>query len=318
MALGGGNTQYGIADPPSFSLIAPGGGNLTLYAVGFADPAKAASVTSGTLQLFQWNELNTPSPYELFSSIDLNSVTIELNLPVSLSFGQAIQIGNELLTSVSANAQNGPYNVVRGALGSVPSVHSAGDSVLVLDSTAIVVPFAQNFFQNSASANYMHTISLPDVRIVAAEFAVTNSFGQSQATQTSFADISPEDSTLRTLSGGQFSLQVNGYLATQQNAAPPLIIEATHAVRDIRATVSQAAVGYDISVQLFQSGEAYGVPLLISSGTTISNALINGASLSPLMVGDILTIDVTLNLTTSAESTNGPSPGRDLTITIRL
>ncbi len=190
--------------------------------------------------------------------------------------------------------------------------------MLLLDSTVVVVPFAQGLFQNSASANFIHTISLPDVRILAAEFAVTNSFGQSQASQNSFAAVAPDDSSLRTLSGGQFSLQVNGYLATQTNAAPPLVIEASHAIRDIRATVNQAATGYDIAVQVFQSGSAYGAPLLIPAGTTTSSALVLGALLPPLVVGDILTIDVTLNVNTGAASTNGSSPGRDLTVTIRL
>lgn len=317
-ALGGGNGKFGVADPPSFSLIAPGGGNLTLYAIGFADPSKAASVTSGTLQLFQWNELHTPSPYTLSTSLDLTSSTIQLNPQVSLSFGQAIQIGAELVTILNVNAPNGPYGVYRGALGSSASVHNAGDQVLVLDSAVIVVPFAPGLFQNNSSANFMHTISLPDVRIVAAEFAVTNSFGQSLASQQSFAAVMPDDSNLRTLSGGQFSLQVNGYLATQQNAAPPLIIEATHAIRDIRVTVNQAAVGFDISVQILQSGQAYGSPLVIPSGATTSTALVKGALLPPLIVGDILTINVTLTLDSSAASASNASPGRDLTVTIRL
>ena len=33
------------------------------------------------------------------------------------------------------------------------------------------------------------------------------------------------DQGLRTLSGGQLSMQVEGYLATQTDAAPPLVIE---------------------------------------------------------------------------------------------
>ncbi len=318
VALGDGNAQYGVADPPTFSLIAPGGGNLTLYAVGFADASKARSVTSGTLQLFQWNELSTPSPFSLTAAIDLAANTIELNRPITLSFGQTIQIGAELLTNLSASAANGPYAVKRGALGSTPSQHSAGAPVLLLDSTAIVVPFAPNFFDNNASANYMHTISLPDVHIVAAEFAVTNAFGQSEAAQQCYAAVDPDDSGLRTLSGGQFSLQVNGYLATQQNAAPPLVIEASHAIRDIRATVNQAAIGYDISVQVLQSGNPYGSALLIPSGTATSNSILKGATLSPLLVGDLLTLNVTLNVNSSAATTVGPSPGRDLTVTIRL
>ncbi len=321
LALGGGNSQYGVADPPAFSLIAPGGGNLTLQAVGFADPLTAASVTSGTLQLFQWNELHTPSSCALTAAIDISASVIQLtqpNEPVALSFGQAIQIGSELMMNLTANSANGSYNVLRGALGSTPSAHSAGDSVLLLDSTAIIVPFAQNFFENSASANFMHTILLPDVRIVAAEFAVTNSFGQSESTQQSYAAIDPDDGGLRTLSGGQFSIQVNGYLATQQNAAPPLVIEASHAIRDIRATVNQAAIGYDIAVQVLQNGAPYGSGLLIPSGTTISSSIILGSPLPPLVVSDVLNINVTLNVDASASLTNGPSPGRDLTVTIRL
>ena len=318
LALGGGNSRYGVADPPEFSLVAPGGGNLTLFAVGFADPLTAASVTSGTLQLFQWNELDTPSPYVLTTAIDTAASVIQLNEPVALSFGQTIQIGSELLTNLSTNAANGPYNVVRGALGSMPEAHSSGDAVLLLNSTAIVVPFAQNFFENSASANFMHTISLPDVRVVAAEFVVTNSFGQSESTQQSYAAVDPDEGGLRTLSGGQFSVQVNGYLATQQNAVPPLVIEASHAIRDIRATVNQPAIGYDIAVQLLQNGAPYGSVLLIPSGTTTSSSIALGSPLPPLLVGGLLNINVTLNVNSSASLTNGPSPGRDLTVTIRL
>ncbi len=318
LALGGGNADYGVADPPAFSLIAPGGGNLTLHAIGFADPLTAASVTSGTLQLFQWNELNTPSPYALGAAIGVTDTTIQLNQAVTLNFGQTIQIGSELLTNLTVGATNGAYRVARGELGSSVSAHSIGDAVLLLDTSSIVVPFAQNFFENSASANYMHTFSLPDVRIVAAEFAVTNAFGQSQTTQRCYAAVDPDSSNLRTLSGGQFSLQVNGYLATQQNAAPPLVIEASHAVRDIRATVNQAAAGYNISVQVLQSGAAYGSPLVIPTGTTTSNAIVLGAQLPPLLVGDVLTINVTLNVDATSSATNGPSPGRDLTVTIRL
>jgi hypothetical protein len=313
--LGGGKPDYGVAHSPDFSLAAPGGGNLTLFAIGFPDIVNISSVTSGTLQLFQWNELNTPSPYVLADGVDAVAATILLNETVSLSFGQAMQIDSELVTVLSLNS-DGSYSFTRGALGSTAAAHAVNASVLILDSTVIIVPFAPNFFENQASANYMHTFSLPDVRIVAAEFLVTNSFGPSEATQETYANLTP-DQSLRTLSGGQFSLQVNGYLATQQNAAPPLVVEASHAIRDIRATVNQAADGYDIIVQVFQNAVAYGNALTIPSGTT-SSAIVEGAELPPLLVGSLLTIDIALNISTSAASTNGPGPGKDLTVTIRL
>ena len=166
------------------------------------------------------------------------------------------------------------------------------------------------FFENLASANYLHTVNLPDVRICAAEFYVTNAFGNSQASQIFYSD------GLRTLSGGQFSLQVSGYLATHQNAAPPLIIEASHAVRDMRATVTQAATGYNIDIDILQDGAFY-AHLQILDGQTVSGVDTDVLNLRPLNKESALTMNVTLSI--SAGSTAGLlSPGRDLTVTIRL
>ena len=63
--LGGGNADVGIAGVPNFTLTAPGGGALTLTQVGFNDLTNTSSVTSGTLQLYAWNELLAPSAYTL-------------------------------------------------------------------------------------------------------------------------------------------------------------------------------------------------------------------------------------------------------------
>ena len=59
------------------------------------------------------------------------------------------------------------------------------------------------------------------------------------------------DSGLRTLSGGQYSIQVDGYLAVDQSAAPALVMEASHSVRDVYAvlgTAADAAVGLQLNV----------------------------------------------------------------------
>jgi hypothetical protein len=182
----------------------------------------------------------------------------------------------------------------------------------------VVVPFATDFFQNVASRNYLHTFYLPDVRVIAAEFYVTNSFGPSQTASRPYAySMENLDQSLRTLSGGQVSLQVSGFLATQHNAAPPFLVEASHAVRDFRATVNQAPNGFDISVQVLQNGHAYGSPLTILSGATSSIPPQSGANLPPLVEADFLTIDVALNPSAQTPA-NAVSPGRDLTVTIRL
>ncbi len=238
-ALGQSNSDIGIAEPPAYSLGVPGGGNLTISQVGFNDLTNTASVTSGTLQLFYWNELNSTSPYTLMAPMDSITTTVQLSQPGQATFGAIIQIGSELMSILSSDQNSSTYTVVRGAMESMAASHVTGDLVLHLSTTVAIVPFAEGFFENKASGNFLHTMSLPDVRLCASEFFVNNAFGNSQATQQCYT--ADPDGGLRTLSGGQFSIQVAGYLATQTDAAPPLMVEASHAVRDIRTTVSQAS-----------------------------------------------------------------------------
>jgi hypothetical protein len=311
-ALGQEQPDAGVPGIPNFSVAAPGGGELILYQIGFNDLTNTGSISTGTLQLFYWNELNTPSPYALAAALDATSTTLFLIGVLALQPSNIIQLGAELMTVLSVNATANTYTVVRGVLGSSASTHNAGDLVLHLGTSFVIVPFGANFFANRASINYLHSVSVPDVRISAAEFFVTNAFGDSQVNQICYT--SDPEQGLRTLSGGQFSLQVSGYLATQQNAAPPLLIEASHAVRDIRATLSQAADGYIVNVDVLQNGTGY-CSLTIQPNATTSN-IFDGVSLPPLLNQGMLMINVTLQLPSGYSG--ALSPGRDLTVTIRL
>ena len=311
-ALGQGQADFGIPATPAFSLDVPGGGNLTLSQVGFTDLANIASVASGTLQLFYWNELTSPSFYQLAAALDASTAVIHLNALPPVQAGDFIQVSTEVMSIVSLDASARQLTVVRGACGSRATSHLLANPVLKLDTSVIVVPFAQSFFENRASVNFLHTFSLPDTRVSTAEFFVTNSFGNSQAQRLCFTNNS--DTGLRTLSGGQFSLQMSGYLVTQQNAAPPLVIEHSHAVRDVRASLNQAASGYDTAINLLQNGIAY-CSLVVPSGSG-SSALLNGVNLPPLMAEAAITMNVTLKPANAAAGLL--SPGRDLTVTIRL
>jgi hypothetical protein len=184
--------------------------------------------------------------------------------------------------------------------------------VLHLEQSTLIVPFALNFFENRAATNFVHNVNAPDIRVVAAQLFVTNAFGDSQATAECFT--TQADGGLRTLSGGQFSLQVGSALATQQNAAPALLIEASHPVRDVRASVMQAPVGYNVTIALLQNIAPY-CTLTIPSGQTLSN-VIDGMSLPPLQEGNSLLLKLTLDVIPNF--TGSISPGSDLTVTIRL
>ncbi len=311
--LGGGNADVGIAGIPNFTFTAPGGGALTLFQVGFNELTNTSSVTSGTLQLYAWNELLTPSPYSLGSALDSSTAQIQSEQNSNFSVGDVIQIGTEMMTILSSNSGTNVYTVARGSFNSSVASHNIGDTMLLLSNSVVIVPFASGFFENRASQNFIHTFSLPDYRVSAAEFSVTNSFGESLANVTSY--LSGPETGLRTLSGGQFSFQVSGFLTTQQNAAPQLVVEAAHAVRDIRATLVQPTAGYTVDINLLQNGAEY-CSLEIESGQTTSATIVDGLSLVPLSDSALLTMNI--SVTPVPGFTGSASPGRDLTVTVRL
>lgn len=313
-ALGQNQADVAVPPAPSFQVDVPGGGEVELSDIGFEDLTNVASISSGTLQLFAWNELADPTIYSLAEDLGAASTTLVLNVLPTQQVGTVVQVDQELIGIQVVNQATSSYQIVRGVLGSVATAHSAHANVLHLTTSTITVPFAADFFENRASVNYLHTVSLPDMRICAAEFVATNALGN--GTPTVYCYTNGPDGGLRTLSGGQFSLQVAGVLATQTNAAPPLTVEASHAVRDIRATLNQPPNGYDVVINILQNGSIYCPALTIYSGNT-SSVLIDGVVLSPLLENATISLNITLNVDTT-NLQGSIVPGKDLTVTIRL
>ena len=147
---------------------------------------------------------------------------------------------------------------------------------------------------------------LPDVRIGSAELFVTNQKGSSAAR--AIAMTRNDDSGLRTLSGGQYTIQVDGYLAVDEAAAPPLVLETSHAVRDIYAVLGKAADAA-VALRLDVDGAPYCTTLSFRPNE-MTSTVANGNVLGPLRGGGKLTLAVT--------SVGGAYPGADLTVVIRL
>jgi hypothetical protein len=199
--------------------------------------------------------------------------------------------------------------VSRGSHGSTAGGHPQGTLVYALSKKIYVLPFPRGFFGSPASGSYSYPAPIPQVRIAAAEMYATNSRGDSPTTGQSYTQT--VDSGLRTGAGGQFSLQVDGWLAVEDDAVPELVVEETTAVRDVFAVVREAPAGAPIEVHLKKNGDLY-CTLTIPAGATISNA-VSGFDMAPLEQGARLTIDVTA-VPQAADQT----PGQDLTVTIRL
>jgi len=142
--------------------------------------------------------------------------------------------------------------------------------------------------------------------VVSAELFVTNMMGNSPTGSICLTQFT--DYGLRTLSGGQFSFQVDAFLAIETGATPDIIVENSHSVRDVYAIVRQAPSGGPIQLQVNQNSVAY-CALTIPDGNTLSNS-IDGATLPILKSGAQLSLDITMV---------GPTnPGADLTVVIRL
>jgi hypothetical protein len=104
---------------------------------------------------------------------------------------------------------------------------------------------------------------------------------------------------------------VEGPLAIQTNAAPPLLVETSCSVRDVYAVVQDAPSGAPVVMQVTQNGLVY-CELTIATGATVSN-VVDGFALGPLATGAIVGLNIT-----SVVATANTAPGSNLTVTIRL
>jgi hypothetical protein len=307
--IGGGAADSDVAQAPIFGLATTMRGSLEVTGIGFESFENTKSVTAGSLTLFFWNELAGQSSVQLADAADDASSTIFLYPAGSASEGQLLQVGGEIMVVVGAEEGGEQYEVVRGAYGTEASAHTAGATVYPLERKVFVLPFLRGFFGSTASGSYAHSISLPNVRISAAEMFVTNTKGNSQVAKASYTGLSGRG--LRTLSGGQFSMQIHGPVAVQSNAVPPLSVESAYSVRDVYATVNQAPTGQPIVARVTNNGEPY-CELTIEADETASN-VVQGADLPPLDADCSLGLDII-----SAGDASSSTPGAGLTVTIRV
>jgi hypothetical protein len=303
----GGLLDADVPPPPTFGFVPTGQGTLELVSVAFATLANTRTVSAGTLRLFYWNELQSPSPFALAAAVGAADTTLAFNAAIGAQAGDLLQVGGEVMEVDSASGATAV--VLRGSHDSPASSHAAGDKAYLLDSKAFVIAFSRDFFGSPASGSFAYPIFLPDVRVAAADFHVTNSRGNSETAKANL--MATTDYGLRTLSGGQLTIQVEGYLAIQTSAAPPLVVEDGHSVRDIFAVVREAPTGAPVQLALKRNGNPY-CSLTIPTGSNISN-VVDGFGLSALAAFDEVTLDVV-----SVGSTFMTTPGRDLTVTVRL
>ncbi|MBS1873038.1 MAG: hypothetical protein JSU00_07475 [Acidobacteria bacterium] len=307
--IGGAGLAFDSDTPPApiFGLIPVGHGTVDLAGVGFSDLANTRTINAGTLTLLYLDELAGIPALVVREEMAEDASTILLTGSPTPAANDIIQVDGEIMVVTALAEDNASCTVTRASHGSSAQAHVPGTPVIVLQRRVCIVPFVRDFFGSPASGSYAFPVFLPDARIGAAELFMTNSRGDSPVTRISFTTL--DDFGIRTLSGGQFSIQVDGTLSLQTDAAPPLLVDDTHAIRDIYATLRQAAAG-DVQLKLRVDGAEY-CDLRIPGGDT--TASVDGFGMPALPAKSQLSLDI-IGVPQAPTS----FPGSDLTVTIRM
>jgi hypothetical protein len=308
----GGAGFGGDADVPGvpiFGISSSGQGIVEVAGVGFEVLTNTSTITAATLTIHYFDELSGPPTTLLATALDASGTTLALTVANGAVAGSLLQVDRELMLVQEIQNSGLQCVVTRGAYDSAAASHSSGAPVYTLQPKVFVMPFVKNFFGSHASGSYSYPVPLPDTRIAAAEMFVTNSRGPSATARASYT--STVLSGIRTLSGGQLSLQVDGFLAIQKDAVPAVTVDNAHSVRDIFAKVGTAPTLAPVQLILKVDSVAY-CNLTIAVGETTSN-IVSGFGLRPLAAGAQLGLDI-VSVGQTADST----PGSDLTVTVRL
>jgi hypothetical protein len=235
--------------------------------------------------------------------VDDNS--LELSAAGNAVPGTFVQIDAEVIRVEGVENNGMRYRVTRAMHSSPAAPHSALAPIYSLQRKTVIAAFPLNFFGSPYSGSWSQEVALPDVRVASAELFVTNRHGNSPVR--SICLTSSLDRGLRTFSGGQYSIQLDGYLAVEERVAPALVVEAAHSVRDVFAVLGTAADA-EVLLRVDMDGSEY-CTLSIPAGMTTS-AAVDGNTTGALPAG--------VQLTLSVVAVGQTYPGANLTVIIRL
>jgi hypothetical protein len=303
-----GGVDGDVPPKPSFGigLIPHLGGYLELAALAFPALTNTQTIIAATFTIYYFDELAGPPQTQLSAGIDATGQVIDLTVAGAAEPGSFIEIESELMRVDGVLNSGSQYQVTRAMHGTSAVAHASQMVVYPLKTKLAIASFAPNFFGSLASGEWSLPVLLPDARVTSGEVFVTNSVGNSETG--TVAVTHTNHFGIRTLSGGQYSIEVEGFLAIENGVAPDLLIEASHTVRDIYAVVRQAPSESPIDLRLNQNGTVY-CTLTIPAGAVIASSQ-DGWLLPPLVSGARVTLDIT-----AVGQTN---PGSDLTLIIRL
>ncbi len=307
--IGGG--ELGVVDRnpppvPGFSANVFGDGNVVFSGLGFTILEDTQTISAGRFTVSYRDELNGPSQLLLATGVDEFADTLPLSQVGFALPGDLIQVDREIVLVDAVQPDGLAYTVTRGVCGSFAVAHPAGESLYRLARRTETVAFPRGIFGTPAAAEWSHVAWMPGLRIACVDAVVTNSLGDSPVGSANYSELA--DKGLRTLHGGQFSLQYEGPLAILSDATANLTVQENLAIHDCFAHLKQAPTGADVVIEVRQDTTIVAT-LTVSAGQTMSGVL-NGVELPILQESSQLRLNIT--------SVGTDFPGSDLSVTIRV
>jgi len=308
---GSGTADTDVPPAPFFGFGSPRGGTLELSGVSFPDLTNTAHISSATITVHYCDELQEARPNLLAANIESEDHVLGLSSVGAAQPGSLLQIDSEIL-QVTASQNGGlQYTVTRGMHGSPAASHPAGTRVYTLLSKSTIAPFPPDFFGSPYSGGWTYPFPLPSVRVASAELFVTNNKGPSPSTIVCLTGT--RDNGLRSLTGSQVELTVDGVLGIESNAVPAATLPQTCSIRDIFATVEQAPAGADLACVINVDGAPIAT-LTIPAGHFGSQSM--DMTTNPSVEGLVIQAGQSITLDVTAVGT--VYPGKRLTAIVRL
>ncbi len=301
----------GVPPAPFFavSVARSPQGVVELSGISFASLENTRHISSATTTLYYVDELEDEGARSLAAAASGESTIIHMAGTEGLSSDDVIQIDAEILRIEETLPGGESVRVTRGLHGSTATGHSAGSAIYRLRRRTTALAFPRGYFGSPAAGSWRHAITLPNARVASAQMYVSNAIGNSVAREVSFTQTI--DRGLRTLSGGQISLTIDGFLAVQADAIPAFIAERDYSIGFIQAFVLSPATGAQgpgVTIRLRLNNQEW-CQLTIPNGAAESSAL-SGRDLPVIRKESRISLDV---LTVGAVT-----PGGGLSVVIQV
>jgi len=303
-------SDSGVPATPAFGFALIEEGTVSIGGIGFSVLENLSSVYVGQLGILFWDELTGPTPVSLGAALLSSATNVTLNgLSVNLPQGSLFQIEEEIFVTTGNPVSGNIYPVLRGRYQTAAAAHASAKPVFVLTRRDMTIPFVPGYFSSTAAVGFRYNFRLPNVRISGADFTLYNRVGASARSEESYTGVTSFG--VRTLSGGQITMNVQGYLAIEASAGNSYIVDRTTVVRDVSAYVQEAPVGDDIEILVRVNGNPY-CDLTIPAGSNVATT-VSKFNTQALPQGAKISFDI-LNVPSAALGT----PGRDLTVLLQI